>query len=140
MRPAMRENASRMKATRSSSPAFGPRSRPCAVIAPALIIGLSGRPLASTDGASKGSPEGSTPMTRSTSSIPRSANASAKTSALEEDWIANSTSASPAVTVVPSTATSATPHRFSQPGSGAGGFAGTVPPDSARTLSTRSDR
>ena len=66
------------------------------MIAPALIIGLSGRPLSGARLIElKASPLGSTPTLPSTASNPRSASASPYVNGFDIDWIVNRSRESP---------------------------------------------
>ncbi len=83
-----------MRCQRSS--AERPATSELAAMAPALIIGLRGRPLPGSRLISlKASPVGSTPMRASTSVLPRSSRASPYTNGFEIDWIVNAQRASP---------------------------------------------
>ncbi len=85
-----------MRAKRSSSEA--PRTRDVVTIAPALTIGLGGRPVTGSRRIElKPSPLGSAPTCSRTSASPRSMRASANTNGLDSDWMVKGTSASPAV-------------------------------------------
>ena len=85
-----------MRANRASG--WGARTSDVVTMAPALIIGLSGRPLVGSRlMALKRSPLGSAPTWSSTPSSPTSVSASASTKGLEIDWMVNGTPASPAV-------------------------------------------
>ena len=64
-------------------------------MAPALTIGLNGWLAALSRIELKASPLGSTPTMASTRSAPSSSSASAKTKALEIDWMVNGTRLSP---------------------------------------------
>ena len=64
-------------------------------MAPELTIGLNGRLSGRSRIELNASPLGSTPITASTFSAPSSSKASAKTKALEIDWMVKSTSLSP---------------------------------------------
>ncbi len=76
----------------------GPPMSWVTTIAPALIIGLSGRPVSSSSEISlKASPDGSIPTARSTVSSPRSSRATAYAKGLEIDWMVNSCASSPAL-------------------------------------------
>lgn len=100
LRPAKAESPATMRAERSSRSV--PGTRPVTAIAPALMSGLAGRPVDSSRlMALNGSPLGSTPTWRSTSSRPRASSTSAKTNGFEIDWMENSASASPTAIVPP---------------------------------------
>ena len=64
-------------------------------MAPELTIGLYGRLSGRSRIELKASPLGSTPITASTCSAPSISSASAKTKALEIDWMVKGTSLSP---------------------------------------------
>ena len=79
-------------------------------IAPALIMGLSGRPDAGSRLiALNGSPLGSTPTCLMTSARPDCSSARANTNGFDTDWIVNVVSLSPASCTVPRMLTSAAP-------------------------------
>jgi hypothetical protein len=74
-RPAYNAKSHRIRAQRSSGES--PATSEVAVMAPALIVGLRGRPLDDSRLiSSKASPVGSTPMRASTAGLPRSSSAS----------------------------------------------------------------
>ena len=69
--------------------------RPEQAIAPALTIGLNGGCRCVSRIELNASPLGSTPIAASTRSSPTISSASAKTKALETDWMVNGTALSP---------------------------------------------
>lgn len=83
-----------MRAKRSSGSA--PATSELVTMAPALTIGLGGRPVPGSRRIELNpSPLGSAPTRARTSSSPWSASASAKTKGLDTDWTVNGTSLSP---------------------------------------------
>jgi hypothetical protein len=93
-RPANADRTAWIRAKRTSGPE--PVTSDVVRIAPALTIGLAGRPVpGSRLTALNGSPLGSAETRASTASRPRSASARAYTNGLDTDWMVNG-SASPA--------------------------------------------
>ena len=88
LRPAKPDSVSVIR--RSCSSESAPATSPAVAIAPALIIGLRGRPVVGSRLiALNASPLGSTPTFSITASTPMSCSASAYTNGFEIDWIVN---------------------------------------------------
>ena len=92
------------------SPAVSPAISELVTIAPALIIGFNGRPVASSRLiALKGSPLGSRPTWRVSSASPDCSSTRANTKGFDTDWIVNAVSLSPASCTAPLVLTRAMP-------------------------------
>lgn len=101
-RPAKAERPWTTRSTRSTGLRSAEPVSECTVMAPALIMGLRGRPVSpSREISLNASPDGSTPTLASTGANPRSASARAWANGLETDWMVNSTSTSTSTSPAP---------------------------------------
>lgn len=113
------------------------RTREVAAIAPALIMGLEGRPVSGCREISlNASPLGSTSIFSNTPSAPRSVSAWAYVNALEMDWRQNSCLVSPAWYRAPSTVATAIPTVPGSAPTSSGMEVLTAPPSTSRSSAT----